>query len=384
MMKTKRSPRRFSMNMKNCKNILLAAAFLAAAYSCTDKVRIDGTVEGLPDSKVVIKQLAGNTFNVLDTVKTDSKGSYSYTMEVKEGQPEFVYVFDGDTKLASLLLGKGDKVKVVSDAKGGYTVEGSDDCSRLKQVEDEFSSFLNEISSAVQSGDNVAVSRKYVEYYRSRVKYVLDNSKSLTVIPVLYQKINEDFPVFAQPTDAVLFRGIHDSLMTVYPDSKYVTALGKEAERRMNVLSFEQQIQNAKEAGFPDLTLPGLDGKNIKLSDISSKIVMVYFWQASEAAQKMFNQDVLLPLYKTYHPKGFEIYSVSLDADKGVWASAVRNQELPWVNVCDGRGAATPAVALYNLTNGLPVAYMILDGHLKPETLTSEKEIKAFLAANLK
>ena len=353
------------MNMKNCKNILLAAAFLAAAYSCTDKVRIDGTVEGLPDSKVVIKQLAGNTFNVLDTVKTDSKGSYSYTMEVKEGQPEFVYVFDGDTKLASLLLGKGDKVKVVSDAKGGYTVEGSDDCSRLKQVEDEFSSFLNEISSAVQSGDNVAVSRKYVEYYRSRVKYVLDNSKSLTVIPVLYQKINEDFPVFAQPTDAVLFRGIHDSLMTVYPDSKYVTALGKEA-------------------GFPDLTLPGLDGKNIKLSDISSKIVMVYFWQASEAAQKMFNQDVLLPLYKTYHPKGFEIYSVSLDADKGVWASAVRNQELPWVNVCDGRGAATPAVALYNLTSGLPVAYMILDGHLKPETLTSEKEIKAFLAANLK
>ena len=91
---------------------------------------------------MVIKQLAGNTFNVLDTVKTDSKGSYSYTMEVKEGQPEFVYVFDGDTKLASLLLGKGDKVKVVSDAKGGYTVEGSDDCSRLKQVEDEFSSFL--------------------------------------------------------------------------------------------------------------------------------------------------------------------------------------------------------------------------------------------------
>ena len=35
---------------------------------------------------------------------------------------------------------------------------------------------------------------------------------------------------------------------------------------------------------------------------------MVYFWQASEAAQKMYNQDVILPLYNTYHPKGLEIY----------------------------------------------------------------------------
>ena len=372
------------MNMKNCKTILIAAAVLVAASSCSDMVRINGKVDGLPDSKVVIKQLSGNTFNVLDTVKTDASGAYSYKMEVKEGQPEFVYVFNGDTRLASILLGKGDKVNVTSDTKGNYSVEGSEESAKLKQVEDEFASFMNDFASTVQSGDNVAASRKYVEYYRSRVKYVLDNNKSLTAIPVLYQKINEEFPVFSQPTDAVLFRGIHDSLLTVYPDSRYVTALGKEAERRLSILSLEQRLQNAKEAGFPDLNLPGLDGAPKKLSDVDSKVVMVYFWQASEAAQKMFNQDVLLPLYKAYHPKGFEIYSVSLDTDKGVWASAVRNQELPWINVCDGRGAATPAVSLYNITKGLPVAYMIVDGSLKPETLTSEKEVRSFLSANLK
>ena len=98
----------------------------------------------------------------------------------------------------------------------------------------------------------------------------------------------------------------------------------------------------------------------------------------------MFNQDVLLPIYKTYHPKGLEIYSVSLDTDKGVWASAVKNQDLPWINVCDGRGAATLAVSLYNITKGLPVAYMIVNGSLQPETMSTEKELRAFLAANLK
>ena len=357
---------------------------LAAASSCTDKVRISGKVEGAPDSKIVIKQLSGSGFNVLDTVKTDASGAYSYKVEVKEGQPEFVYVFNGDTKIASLLLQKGDKVKVVSDTLGAYTVEGSEESARLKQVEDDFSAFMRDFASTVEAGDNVAASRKYVEYYRSRVKYVLENCKSLAAIPVLYQKVNDDFPIFSQSTDAVLFNSVHDSLVTVYPDSRYVSALGKEAERRLKGLSIEQRLQDAPEAGFPSIELPGLDGKGRKLSDIDSKVIMVYFWEASNADQKMFNQDVLLPLYKTYHPKGLEIYSVSLDTDKGVWASAVKNQALPWINVCDGRGAATPAVSLYNITKGLPVAYMIVDGSLRPETLSSEKELRAFLAANLK
>ena len=357
---------------------------LVAASSCTDKVRISGKVEGAPDSKIVIKQLSGSGFNVLDTVKTDAAGAYSYKMVVKEGQPEFVYIFDGDRKLASLLLKKGDKVKVVSDTLGIYTVEGSEESVKLKQAEDEFSAFMSDFASTVEAGDNVAASRKYVDYYRSRVKYVLENCKSIASIPVLYQKVNDDFPIFSQSTDAVLFRTVHDSLMTVYPDSRYVSALGKEAERRLNGLSIEQRVQNAPQAGFPNIELPGLDGKARKLSDIDSKVVVVYFWEASDADQKMFNQDILIPLYKTYHLKGLEIYSVSLDTDKGVWASAVKNQELPWINVCDGRGAATPAVSLYNITKGLPVAYMIVNGSLQPETMSTEKELRAFLATNLK
>ena len=370
--------------MKNCRTIFLAVALVAAASSCTDKVRISGKVSDAPDSKLVFKQLAGNTFSVLDTVKTDASGAYSYKMEVKDGQPEFVYLFKGDNKIASLLLQKGDNVRVESDTLGNYTVEGSAESVKLCQVEKEFSAFMNEFASLVGRGDSPAASRKYVEYYRSRIKYVVDNCKSLTSIPVLYQKVNEDFPIFSQSTDAVMFRSIHDSLKTVYPDSKYVVALGKEAERRMNMLAISQRLASAGEAGFPDVELPSMDGSKVKLSDVDSKVVMVYFWQASNAAQKMFNQDVLLPLYKTYHSKGLEIYSISLDTDKGVWASAVKSQELPWINVCDGRGAATPAASLYNITKGLPVAYMIVDGTLLPETMSSRNDLARVLASNLK
>ena len=368
--------------MKSYKVILAAAIVLLAASSCSDKVQIKGKLSGAPDTEVIVKQLAGSSFNVLDTVKTDAAGEYSYKLNIEEGQPEFVYIFKGDTKVASLLLQKGDKVKVVSDTLGQYSVEGSEECSKLKQVEDEYASFIGRFESAVEEGDGPRASREYVNYYRSRVKYVMENSKSLTAIPVLYQKVNDNFMVFSQNTDALHFQNIHDSLMTVYPKSKYVAGLAREAERRSKELSLDLRMQNAREATYPEIELPSMDGNKVSLGNVDSKAVLVYFWQASDASQKMFNQDVLLPLYNQYHPKGLEIYAVSLDTDKGVWASAVRSQNLPWINVCDGRGAASQAAILYNVA-ALPVAHLIVNGVLTPDAIRNEKDLRRVLAANL-
>jgi hypothetical protein len=49
---------------------------------------------------------------------------------------------------------------------------------------------------------------------------------------------------------------------------------------------------------------------------------------------------------------------VSLDVDKGLWAKVVKEQNLPWTNVCDSRGVTSNFVALYNVSK-LPAAYVI-------------------------
>ena len=371
------------MNMKNCRNLFLAAAVLVAASSCSDKVQVKGTLAGAPDAQVIVKQLSGNTLVALDTLKTDASGAYSCKIDVPKGQPQFVYLFKGDTKIASLLLQKGDKVKVVSDTLGKYSVEGSEESGKLRQVEEDFAAFMDRFTTDAAAGDNAAASKDYIDYYRSRTRYIMENSKSLTAIPVLYQKINDGFPVFSQATDAILFQNVHDSLMTVYPESKYVGNLKKEAERRFNIFNLSQRIKDTKESSYPDLNLPGVDGTKVTLSEVDSKAVLVYFWQAADAAQKMFNQDVLLPFYKEYHPKGLEIYSVSLDTDKGVWASAVKSQNLPWINVCDGLGAASQAAVLYNINRGLPVAYVIADGTLSAGTIRNDRDLRRVIASRL-
>lgn len=370
--------------MKNYSLLLLAALVSLGFSSCSQKASISGTLAGAKDAEIEIMELDGASTKVLDTVRTNANGAYSYKVSIEKGQPEFIYIYKGDTKLASLLLSQGEKVKVVSDTLGRYSVEGSEESVRLCQVEKDFSDFITNFSKAAEEGDNQALSRQYIDYYRSRVKYVMENPKSLTCIPVLYQKINDNFYVFSQSTDAIHFRNVHDSLVKVYPDSKYVKALGDEAQRRINLMGINSKMGDAESMSYPDLDLPSIDGTRIKLSELDDKVVLLYFWRSSDVTLKMFNQEVLMPLYKRYHSRGFEIYSVSLDTDKGSWASVVNSQNLPWINVCDGLGSASPAVSAYNLSGQLPASYVIVDGEMYGEDIREEKDFIRVLDENLK
>lgn len=370
------------------KSIMLMAA-AAAMASCTTGAKIDGTVETAPSSEVIVKLLDVNRYQVLDTVATDASGRFSYKVEVEKGQPEFIYLFYKDTKIASLLLEAGDKVDVKADTLGNFAVEGSEESLKLAAVEKDHADAYGRLAAIASKLEKAAdaeevaalnrqISKEYVDYYRNCVKYVLANSKSLTAVPVLYQNFGADLPVFAQNTDAIHFMNVSDSLAAVYPESKYVKALKKEAERRYGYLELEARLQDAQEVGFPDIVLPDINAQKIKLSEVDSKVIMVYFWTVNDAAQKMFNLDFLKSIYDDYHKKGFEIYQIALDPDKTQWAQVVKQQNLPWINVCDALGADSPYVTLYNLA-ALPAAFIIADGDLVDGKVVDEKSLRKLL-----
>ncbi len=381
------------MNMsKFSKSILLiAAAALMAA--CTPGAKVNGTLESAPSEEVVVKLLNVNRYEVLDTVVTDAAGKFSYKVAVEKGKPEFVYLFHKDTKIASLLLEKGDKVDVKADTLGNYTVTGSEESAKLAQVEKDYAEALarlDGIAAQLQSaqGEDAAalrnaIGKEYVAYYRNCVRYVIQNSKSLTSVPVLYQNFGAELPVFGQSTDAIHFMSTADSLATVYPDSKYVKALRKEAERRFGYLELETRLKDAQEIGFPEVELPDINAKKVKLSDVDAKVVMLFFWNPMDAGQKMFNLDFLKGLYEDYHKKGFEIYQAAITPDKSGWAQVVKQQNLPWINVCDGLGANSQYVTTYNLA-ALPAVYIIADGGLVDGGATDEKALRKLLGKLLK
>jgi peroxiredoxin/uncharacterized protein YnzC (UPF0291/DUF896 family) len=353
---------------------------LLAAACAKPSARIDGTLTDAPDRQVIVKLLDINNYKVLDSVKTDAAGRYSYNVPVQKGQPEFVYLYYGDTKISSLLLQEGDEVKVVTDTLGRGSVVGSVESERLQEVERKFAEFLRE---AEQAEDNAAFRRSYIQYYREAVKYVMNNPHSLTVVPVLFQNVNPDLPVFSQTTDALHFRNALDSLSAVYPDSKYVKALERETTRREGILGFDSRLSMASEAEYPDIKSKDINGNEVSLQALDSKAVILFFWTVTDPESKILNQETYKPVYQDYHDKGLEIFAVSLDTDKAAWASVVKSQELPWVNVNDGLGASSPAATLYNVTS-LPRAYLILDGKIVDRRVEGEKALRRELDKVLK
>jgi peroxiredoxin len=379
--------------MSRFSRIFASAALVLAAASCSHVARIDGNVEQAASSEVIVKLLNVNRFEVLDTVAVDASGRFSYDVEVVEGQPEFVYLFHGDRQIASLLLSEGEKVSVKADTLGNWSVTGSEESVKLAKVEKDFaavSARIDALASQMEGASeeqvaelNKKMTQEYINYYRDRVKYVMQNSKSLTVVPVFYQVLGEGLPVFGQLTDGIHFANICDSLETVYPASKYVQTLRKEAQARQDQLTLSARIGAADEIGFPDVILPNVKGEKIRLSDVDSKVILLQFWTSAEPTQKMFNQDILKPIYEQYHKKGLEIYQVALDPDKGAWAQVMKEQNLPWISVCDVLGASSPYALLYNIA-ALPATFIIADGELVDGDVVDEKSFRKLLDKLLK
>ena len=218
---------------------VLATAFLLAA--CGPKTVIDGTLQDKAEAPVIVKLLDVNRYQVLDTVKTNAAGAFTFKPELQENCPEFIYLFYGDKKIASLLLKQGDHVKVTADTLGNYTVEGSEESLLLQEVENSYAQFMLDMARLSTDPDaNAELSRRYVDYYRRSVRYVMEHPQSLTSVPVLFQRVNDGLAVFDQPTDGILFGSICDSLKAVYPDSRYVKALEREAARRTNLLQINR------------------------------------------------------------------------------------------------------------------------------------------------
>lgn len=363
----------------------LAAVALAG---CSRGAKI--TVRGDADREIVVRAWNVDRNTVVDTVNTGKSGRAVCKVAVEKGQPEFFDLYGGNAKLVSLLLSPGDKVEVVLDTLGNCTVSGSDECVSLQKIEKDFketsermSDLAYDLDRATDDEEIAALKREmgetYVGYYRSSVRYVLENSRSLTVIPVFRQSFSGELPVFGQETDGITMMNVADSLATVYPKSKYVKALRDEAKKRMDYMTLLNNLRNAEAVSFLDVELPDITAAKVRLSEVDAPLVMLHFWTPSDPEQCRFNLDVLKHFYDRYHSRGLEIYSVALDIDKTGWAKTVKEQDLPWINVCDSKGVNSKYIGQYNITK-LPTSYFISRGELVDAKVTDEKSLDELLA----
>ena len=340
-------------------SILLLASLLMAACTSGPTARISATIASAPDSSVVLQKLNYNRLVAVDTIATDAAGHFDYKVDLTGNAPYFYYLYAGGSPLASMVLLPSDQVTITVPAEGSFEIEGSEESALLKQVNDAFTAVsgrmaqladsLGEDSSEAEvTAVNRELSKLYVDYKRQAIKYVMTHPGSITSAVVLFQRLNDDLPVFGQETDAVLFRTVRDSLEKVYPHSEFLTALRDEVDARTRNLELSTRFDEATVISFPEVSLPDIEGQVRNLSELEGQVIILSFWSVGQTEHKLFNVD-LMELYRTYHDRGLEIYQVSLDIDKPTWASTVSSQGLPWISVSDGLGVQSPAVAAYNI-----------------------------------
>ncbi|WP_346862080.1 TlpA disulfide reductase family protein [uncultured Draconibacterium sp.] len=372
--------------------ILIATVLILGSCKQDNQFTIRGTITHAEGETIYLEELLTSSRKKIGETKINSKGEFKF--EGVTGIPTFYLLKLTDHNFITLLVDSAETVVVEADAANlyrEYNVSGSLGSSQVKELDVKLKQTRHKLDSLQSLNDLYDGNPEYDEIrpkwaaeYDTIVKeqiefstnFVQQNPFAMASVLALYQKFNNDDQHYIV-RDLQVMRTAASALNSIYPQSEQVKALYN------NTLQFVRQQQAAKMQQFiqeqgensPEIILPDADGKEIALSSLRGKVVLLQFWAAVDRGSRIQNP-VLVDAYKKYHSKGFEIYQVSVDENRSEWVDAIDSDKLTWTNVGDMEGSVM-ATRIYNIQS-IPFNYLLdKEGAIVAKNLTGPALDKA-------
>ena len=354
--------------------IFVVSFYCLFAVSCKRQPQftIEGVVENAGGDMVYLEKRNLTNISVLDSAKIDGDGSFSISSQAPE-HPD-LYVLSLNNQGINLSIDSIETIKIKAskqDFGTKYTVEGSDGTARIQQVvlkQAELTKEINELKNKYQnkllSDDEFLTGLEVsLKAYKDTVKrLIVMDLKNPSAYFALFQKINGDL-IFNpyDKTDSKMYSAVATAWDFHYKDTPRAKHLRdftirsinerRNSERNSNMLESAVTVDQAE---YYNIELPNINNRNIALTSLKGKIVLLDF-TAYQAEYSPLHNIAINKLYQKYK-NNLEVYQVSFDPDEHFWQNAAHN--LPWICVRSTEGLSANWVSRFNIQQ-LPTMFLL-------------------------
>ena len=377
------------------KHMRKAAAMMLAALtiaSCSDnKFTVEGQIGNAKDSVLYFENVGLEGINVLDSVKLNDGGDFSFRQEAP-GAPEFYRLRIAD-QIINVSIDSTETVQIKGsypNMASDYTVSGSENCEKIKELALRQMD-LQSRAIAIQKDPSLSIDRandsiqNIINAYKEDVKrnYIYKEPMKAYSYFALFQAIG-NYLIFnpkSNKDDIKAFAAVATSWDTYYPHAERgqnlhnIAIEGMKNQRIIESKNRDLQVEASKvsEAGVLDIALIDNKGQERHLTDLKGKVVLLDFhiFALNDSPARII---MLRELYSKYQQQGFEVYQVSLDPDEHFWKQ--QTAALPWISVRDADGVNSQRLMLYNIQT-VPDFFLIDRGNNLVKRAAQIKDLEA-------